>query len=124
MYKISNTQKGILAIIGLVALWNLISLGSVALGQEMTTETQKLSALLTELSAYGYTEVADLTYDGSLVEFRSNGTITLHEDTAGEIISKYGFTMKEFAPAPALEEDSIIIVDMNRTADYTGGVVL
>lgn len=109
---------GIAAIIGVVALWNVGSLASdmKAFGQEPEVsitadlETVKLSALLSELATFGYTEVADLTYDGSIVEFRSNGTITIHEDQAGELVEKYGFTMTEFAPAPALEEDSIIIV--------------
>jgi len=109
----STTKLGIVAIIGLVAMANV---ASVAYGQEeqkeQELETQKLSQLLTELSAYGYTEFADLTFDGSIVEFRSNGTIHLAEDTAGELVSSYGFNMTEFAPAPALEEDSIIIVQV------------
>jgi len=101
------TALGITAIIGLIVAMNF---ASVAMGQEMTSEIEKVKALSTELSEYGYSFERDITADGSQVEFRSNGTIVIAEDTATELVQKYGFTLIEFAPAPALEEDSIIIV--------------
>jgi hypothetical protein len=83
----------------------------------MSAETENLSGLYSELAGkYGYTEIIDLTYDHSLVEFRSNGTIPIAEDTAAEIAAKYDFVMVEFAPAPTLEEDSIIVVQLVRGA--------
>jgi len=90
-------------------------LGAAAAFGQSVTEIDRLNGLYTELAVYGYTEVADLDALGNQVEFRSNGTIPIAEDTAAELITQFGFTMTEFAPAP-VGEDSIIIVNMNRSA--------
>jgi hypothetical protein len=99
------TALGITAIVAVVVVGNVVS---VVMGQEMS-EIEKVRALSTELKAYGYSFERDVVADGSQIEFRSNGTIEIQEDTLGDMITKYGFSLIEFAPAP-VGQDSIIIV--------------
>lgn len=126
---------GIIAIIGLVALWNVGSLTSdKAFGQEYKFDTEsgaivqvnndsemtRLSKLDLVLQTWGYDEIRDLNINGTQVEFRGNIDTeeNIAEYKAGELVEKFGFELVEFAPAPSeteTEEDSIIIVDMNRT---------
>jgi len=111
--KITLVMIGVAAGLVITMLLAANSYGQTSMTSE---ETDRLSALYTEMATYGYTEVRDLDAQGNEVEFRSNGTIPIEEDTAAEMIQKYGFEMQTFAPAPALQEDSIIIIStMNRT---------
>jgi hypothetical protein len=97
-----------MALVSIVPLTTIVA--TTANGQPISEETVRLSQLFADLKTFGYTEVADYNVEGTLVEFRSNGTIFLAQDVASNLMAQHGFELKEYAPAPALSEDSIIII--------------
>jgi len=88
----------------------------MAFGQELS-EMDRLNGLYTTMSEYGYTEVADLNNEGSIIEFRSNGTVHLAEDTAGFMITGFGFTMMDYSPAPIGQDSIIVVATVNGASD-------